>query len=206
MKVSEIFDPTPLGENVIAAYGDWQIGEDVINYLSLLVLKKYYTKVGKIKTSLGIKEIYKLNSDNYYIAGSTVRKDTHSKFEQIFKITLKKTSIPNHSEAYFNVEGVKVPESIRGQGIAADIYRFFVKKLNLNILGDDTQYFGARKLWSHLSRASDITVDIIDITTGNFLEKDVVLQHGDEDWEFDHRVWSYDVDKKHIRLILKDIK
>ena len=104
-----------------------------------------------------------------------------------------------------NVEGVRVPNSLQGRGIALIVYRFFVKKLKFNILGDETQYFGARKLWAKLSKMVDVTVDIIDIRDGSFLEKDVVLHHGTEDWDFDHRVWSYNVDKKHIRLILKDV-
>ena len=206
MKLYEIFDPLSLGENLIAAFGNRQINEYTINFLSLVVLRTHYSKVGEIKTSIGVMEVFKLNTSDYYIVGEKVSRGEHSKFAQVFKITLKKTKIPNHPETFHNVEGVIVPDSLRGQGIAAGVYRFLVKHEKINMLGDETQYFGARKLWASLSKHSDITIDIIDITTGNFLERDVVPHHGDEDFEFDERVWSYDVDKKHIRLILKDIQ
>ena len=85
------------------------------------------------------------------------------------------------------------------------MYKFLVKKEGYIILGDEIQYFGARKLWAKLSKSLDVKVDIIDVDTNKYLEKDVILKHGSEDWEFDNRVWSYNVDKKHIRLLLKDI-
>ena len=61
-------------------------------------------------------------------------------------------------------------------------------------------------MWVKLSKQLDVRVDIIDLHSEKVLEKDVILKHGTEDWEFDNRVWSYDYEKKHIRLILKVIK
>lgn len=201
MKAKEL-----LTENAIAAYGDWQLGELAVAYRSEAVLKTQYELIKDIEIqNLGIKKIYKLNTSDFYIMGDFVTKGNETRFEEIFQIELKPSTIPHHVGIYMNVEGVKVPDKMRGLKIALTMYRFFVKELKMKILGDETQFFGARKLWARLSKMSDIKVDIIDFRNGEVLEKDVVIHHGLEDWDFDERVWSYDVDKKHIRLILNDI-
>jgi len=99
-----------------------------------------------------------------------------------------------------------VPEEFRGNNITTSMYNYFIKKQKYNILGDLKQFFGARKLWSKLSKQTDLTVDILNLDTEEYIEKNAVIKHGDLDHEFDTRVWSYGVDKNHIRMILKDIK
>jgi hypothetical protein len=74
------------------------------------------------------------------------------------------------------------------------------------ILGSDMQRFGARRLWSKLSKCEDLNVSILDFNTREIIGSNVRIYHGDLDEEFDERVWSYGVDKKHIRLILKQTK
>jgi hypothetical protein len=86
------------------------------------------------------------------------------------------------------------------------MYTYLVKNEKMIILGDEIQYFGARRLWAKLSKKLDLTVDIVDVSKGIYLERDVLIHHGLEDWEFDSRVWDYTTSKKHIRLILKEIK
>lgn len=195
-----------LTETAIAAFGNWQAGEHSIGYISKVVIRDFYEEVGEITIqNIGIKKIFKLKTNNFYIIGDFVTKGTETKFEEIFQIQLSKTNIPNITGDFYNVDGVKVPDTLKGRGVATAMYKYFIKTLKMNILGDEIQYFGARKLWTKLSNLIDVTVDIIDISTGSFLEKNVVLHHGDDDWDFDNRVWSYDVDKKNIRLILKDI-
>lgn len=202
MKLSDVKN---LDENVIAGYGDWQIGEHNIGYISKQMILSHYEHIRDIKLSIGIKKIMKIDTSDFYIVGDFITKGDETKFEELFQITFKPTKIPNHSVTYMNVEGVKVPDTLRGRGIALTMYRFFSKELKFNILGDETQYFGARKLWAKLSKMVDVKVDIIDITDGHMIEADAVLRHGSDDWDFDDRVWSYDLDKKDIRLILKEL-
>ena len=132
------------------------------------------------------------------------------KFEIDFEIKLTEHKSIAHSfqlkKKLMNVDGVMVAKTRQARGIATAMYKFLVKEEGYIILGDEMQYFGARKLWARLSKNLDVVVDIIDIDTDKYLEKDVTLKHGSEDWDFDNRVWSYDIDKKHIRLFLKDIK
>jgi hypothetical protein len=204
MKLSEIKKLDEM--NAIAAYGNWEIGETVIAYRAFTVVKTHYDQIGEVKIpEVGVKKVMKIKTSDFYIVGDFVSKGDESKFEEIFQITLVPTIIPGHSEKYMNVDGVKVPNVLRGLSIALEMYRFFVKDLKLNILGDEIQYFGARKLWARLSKNVDVIVDIIDIRDGKVLEANVKLHHGSDDWDFDERVWSYDVDKKDRRLILKEI-
>jgi len=44
------------------------------------------------------------------------------------------------------------------------------------------------------------------VNKDQYIEKDVLLTHGNYDHEFDKRVWDYDDSKISVRLILKDIK
>ena len=66
------------------------------------------------------------------------------------------------------------------------------------------QRFGARRLWSKLSKITDLIVDIIDVKNNKVLVADTEIYHGLEDKDFDSRVWSYETDKKDIRLILRN--
>lgn len=202
MKLKEL----KLNENAIAVFGDWQLDELTVSYISKIGVDRYYEFVSDVVLPIGKKKLYKLNSSHFYIVGDFVTKQEETKFETIFEIDLKPTSIPKHSNQYMNVDGVKVPDKYKCRMIALSMYVHFVKQLGFKLLGDEYQYFGARRLWSKLSKLVDVQVDIVDITTGDYLEKNVVLHHGTDDWDFDERVWSYDVDKKDRRLILTDIK
>ena len=121
-------------------------------------------------------------------------------FKKIAKIYFNKI------DEFYEVDTIYVSSDMRGQEIASMLYSYFVKERDYIILGSDMQRFGARKLWASLSRRLDLTVDIIDVKNDKVLEKDTIIHHGDLDEEFDKRVWSYDFDKKHVRLILKEIK
>lgn len=90
------------------------------------------------------------------------------------------------SKKLMNVDGVKVKETSQGSGIALMTYKSIIKKQNIIIIGDEVQFFGARRLWSKLSREVDVRVDIIDL----YSEKVLILKHDTDDWDFDKRVWS----------------
>ena len=174
--------------------GDYKIPVG-LRCLSQEEMQKY-----KFVDTIGNYSLYYLNVSfnvNYdYILGY-FKDNTFNKVAKIYF---------NKIDEFYEVDTIYVSSDMRGQEISTKLYAYFVKELNYQILGSDMQRFGARKLWASLSRRSDLTVDIIDVTNDKVLEKDVILHHGDLDEEFDERVWSYDSDKKHIRLILKDIK
>lgn len=198
-----------VSEMSIAGYGDWEPSKEMLVTMSIFILNKKWTFVDKIKIKTLEYSIYKLKDE--YIMGNII---TSSTGEQQFEIDLKIKLMEHKSVAIdlnvhkrlMNVDAVKVNESVQGLGLATAMYTYLVKNENIVILGDEIQYFGARRLWAKLSKNLDLTVDIVDVSKGVYLEKDVVINHGLEDWEYDERVWDYTTLKKDIRLILKKIK
>lgn len=196
-------------EMSIAGYGDWEPSTEMLITMSMFILNKNWTFVKKINIKSLEYSIYRLKDE--FIMGNVI---TSSEGEQQFEIDLKIKLKEHKSTAIdlkihkrlMNVDGVKVNESVQGLGLATAMYSFLVKQEDMVILGDEIQYFGARRLWAKLSKRLDLTVDIVDISKGVYLEKDTIIHHGIEDWQYDERVWDYTTIKKNIRLILKDIK
>ena len=198
-----------LQEMSIAGKGDWKPNKDMVEYKSANVVKIKWKLIDKFTPKNGIAlELRTLN--NEYIAGRFVLNGDDEEFEIFLHMNMSEdtetSSVFKISKILMNVDGVKVKETAQGSGIALMTYKSIIKNQNIIIIGDEVQFFGARRLWSKLSREVDVRVDIIDLYSEKVLEKDVILKHGTDDWDFDKRVWSYDYDKKYIRLILKEIK
>lgn len=196
-------------EMAVAGYGDWKPSKDMVASMSTFILDKKWKYIDEQKHGHLIYRIYKQNAT--YIAGYYIENEQgETKFEVDFEIKLSADDETKHifkiSKQLMNVDKVLVQETTQGRGIATMMYKFLVMHEGFVILGDEIQFFGARRLWAKLSREIDVRVDIIDLHSEKVLEKDVILKHGTEDWDFDKRVWSYDFDKKYIRLILKEIK
>jgi GNAT superfamily N-acetyltransferase len=119
-------------------------------------------------------------------------------FKKIAKIYFNKI------DEFYEVDTIYVSPDMRKDGIASELYTYFVKEHNYQILGACSQRVGARRLWSKLSKCEDLRVHIIDFENNKILEKDVQIYHGLEDSDFDTRVWCSGVSKKHIRLILRN--
>ena len=64
------------------------------------------------------------------------------------------------------------------------------------------QFNGARKLWDSLSRETKFNADVIDDQERKILKRDVRIDSGEEDWDFDSGLWSYDFDKANIRFAI----
>jgi len=199
-----------LSEMAISGYGDWEGSKSMVSTISSIPLKLNWKYLGIIESRNKDKfEVYINSSKDVYVCGNFVTFESgDTMFEVDFEIKLNAMYILSKRfklKNLMNVDGVKVNKDKQGQGIAIAMYKFLVNKEKLTILGDEMQYFGARRLWKRLSASEDMIVDIIDIDKDEYIERDVLLKHGSKDWEFDTRVWSYDVDKKDIRTVLKKI-
>lgn len=196
-------------EMSIAGYGDWTPSGEMIITLSTFILKKNWKFVDKLKIKDFEYDIYKQN-DEYILGNIITSSEGETTFEVDLKINLREHKSIAHSlkiqKRLMNVDGVKVKETMIGFGLASAMYEFLVSSENIVLLGDEIQYFGARKLWAKLSKNLKLIVDIVDIDKGVYLERDVKIYHGLEDYQFDERIWDYSDNKKYIRLILKDIK
>lgn len=206
-KIKEINEV--IQEMAIAGKGDWKPNENMVEYKSANVVKLKWKLVDTFTPKNGI-ELELRTLHNEYIAGRFISNGGDEEFEIFLHMNMsedKETASEfNISKKLMNVDGVKVKETAQGSGIALMTYKSIIKNQNIIIIGDEVQFFGARRLWSKLSREVDVRVDIIDLDSEKVLEKDVILKHGTDDWDFDKRVWSYDYDKKYIRLILKEIQ
>lgn len=191
--------------NAIVVYGDWKKDKDSLGLLSTVVLSQYYTKIADILVQGGKKlALYIIENQQYYIAGYFVEKDNSKRFDILLKITLSPQSSLSaklNINNLFNVDEVEVKKNNRGLGIALSVYKYFITVLDFALLGDKYQFFGARRLWSRLSTEANINVSIVNYPDGKILEPNNIIAHGEEDWQFDDRVWSYDTDKKDIRLL-----
>jgi hypothetical protein len=197
-----------LSEMAIAAKGDWPKIKEMVTSITPFIIEKKWDYIDSLYLKNTIYRIYK--QKNVYVLGYFIERAESTEFivELEIKLSLE-TEIMNEfnfKKQLMNVDGVRVSETSQGRGLATQMYKFLVKNENFIILGDEIQFFGARKLWSRLSKEIDVRVDIIDIDSIKVLEKDVILKHGTDDWDFDKRVWSYDLDKRYIRLVLKEIK
>jgi hypothetical protein len=184
-----------------------------IRVKSRTVIKNNWTKVGDIKDRYKTSyDVYKLNNSNVYgIVSEEVEDDDTTRFIFVTEVELSSEKVIGQKlkmDDLYRVSEIITMPGNRGDGLGLNLYKFFVKTLKMNILGDSEQYFGARKLWSRLSKENDIIVDIVDISSGEFTEKDTIIHHGELDDEFDKKIWRSegDISTHHIRLLLKDIK
>jgi hypothetical protein len=150
----------------------------------------------------------KHKNEEVYVIGDFKTEKNKTSFVVYLKIDLMKEVEYANQFGYKNlyqVINVVTQPSIRGRGLAIYMYKWLVKKQKYVILGDTIQYFGARVLWSKLSKAVDVTVDVIDVVNGNVISNNAVLHQGKFDEDFDEEIWSYTFDKVDILLVLKDI-
>ena len=206
----EIIRKEMVSEMSIAGYGNWEPSREMIGTMSAFIIRKNWTVLLEIKTRLNDSyTVYKLK-DSYIIGEFKITSTQDEIFEVYLRIDLREHKSTandlNIHKRLMNVDGVKVNEDMYGLGLATAMYTFLVKNENIVVLSDETMYFGARRLWSRLSKRIDTVVDIVDVSKGIYLERDVLIHHGLEDWEFDDRIWDYTTSKKNIRLILKEIK
>jgi hypothetical protein len=189
----------------IARVGDWIDDIDFQN-VSLQIIEDKYPIPEEINVQGWKYEIRKLESKSniMYRLGKFCTRRQITEFRTYGIIELDYRGSILHYNNVYNVDGVRVVTKCQGTRIAAGMYTHFVKNNDMIILGDEEQFFGARKLWTKLSRMEDVCVDIIDLKENKIVETDVTLYHGSNDWEFDTRVWSYDKDLSHIRLILRN--
>jgi hypothetical protein len=201
-------------EQAQAKYGNWK--EDiVITSISEFIINNKYKEIGSLQAKNKSFEIFELISGldiRSFVIGYWDTKVEQSKsgaiesntFNTVCKATLTKDT---HGLTYPNLyimESIEVATTMQGETIAISFYKFLLAT-DITIIGDTEQYFGARKLWSKLSKSIDVKIDIVDTNTKDVLEQNVILHQGDYDHDFDERLWSYDIDKLHLRSVLRRI-
>ena len=194
-----------LTEMSIAAYGEWDTKLGYL-FISKAVMKNKYTHIGTIQLDTGY-EVYKLNNFDEYKIGffgekyDDLTQEITDKFAVSAEIDFLKIQDFAHYTNILSVKGVNIVQGLRGAGLGSKLYELFINT-GYTLMGGEEQYYGARKLWKMFSNLEEYQVDIVDIATNTILETNVKLHHGEEDYDFDQRVWAYTPEKKDIRLIL----
>lgn len=201
-----------LSENPVAYEGDlnYDLAYDLI---TARVMDIKWDKRGTIQTKKkDTLDVFKLKNALTYVVGSFEPSGEPieigvSEFAVFAEIKLKKETIQGVD--YHSVVVVKVSDGKQGRGIGTALYKFLVMD-GLQLLSDQAQFFGARKLWTNLSISA--TVDVIDDITGKTLYKNITLKSSKLDKDIDTRVWSYvdqenqDYSKSNIRFVLKSLE
>lgn len=122
-------------------------------------------------------------------------------FQAIFalQISKKELSLKQYKNV-INIDGVFTAEDVefRRKGISTFMYQYLVNKLHFTVLGDLEQYFGARKLWTGLSKIKSMQVDVIDLSKNVVVIENAILIHGEKDEEFDKRIWNTEESDSYI--------
>jgi hypothetical protein len=195
-----------LTEMSIARYGEWNT-QLAYSDITMGVMKSKYTFVGTVNTTDSVMERYQLNNSYEFVVGFFAEdidknyKTIKDKFKVSGEISLEKMPNFEHYSNILSVKAVKVVDNQYGRGIASGSYMSLIDA-GYTLMGGEEQYYGARKLWKMFSNLEEYQVDIVDIATNTILETNVKLHHGEEDYDFDQRVWAYTPEKKDIRLIL----
>lgn len=201
-----------------AEMGDWEGGELVLDYTD----KEFHYKKSILidKLDIGGKEMklmqyrnsgkYMLGYDETLIIDTKNGEEEVEKFANVLYIDFEKQASLGHNlgnNKLYRVKEVAVSnkKDMQSKGIATAVYKYFVQKKGWDLLSDSHQYYGAKRLWSRLSKELDVRVDLVDVKKREIFDTNVTLHHGKYDEDFDKRVWSLGEDKLHIRCILKAI-
>jgi hypothetical protein len=144
------FKEDKLNEMAIAAWGDWCKNIKITNTTETVMKLKYNYLCEVFVPSIDKTfDLYELNSGNekhLKLGKFDIISDGSKQFISIAVMTLSKVPNMLNITNIWNVDGVKVVDSHQGEGIAVSLYLSLINKLKMTILGDEIQYFGARKL------------------------------------------------------------
>jgi hypothetical protein len=195
----------------VARVGDWDGGRSMFASISKLMFDTNWEILDTIEIANATYSIAKHKRTSNYVVGEmvTVSDDGREteRFGLVFHIEMNEEPVLGAALGYpnlYSVFSVIVKEGMRGLGFSKMMYRWLVAR-GITIIGDKTQYFGARRLWAALSQQTTTLVDIVDVKTKTVVERDVTLHHGNYDHDFDQRVWSYGQDKANLRVVLREI-
>ena len=196
MKISEILTETPeIGT------GDYN-APDLLTNIPKDIFDKNWVSIGSLNNFKLIK-----NESNNFILVYAIGDFDNNKFITIGKIVLHKINTLDTLgyKNLYRVGVVLLNRLYQKSGLAKNLYRFLTQNEKIAILGDQMQFFGARKLWVSLSKDTDVQVDIVDIDKKQILFTNIILHHGNYEKDYDKRIWSLGPEKKNIRPILINI-
>lgn len=191
----------------------------VEDYMTLIDKNIKIDKLQNYKLELYQIKNRKINQPDYLLGFWTTEEvdtkigvEKKDVFQAVWAIQVAKRELPlKQYKNVINIDGVFTAEDIefRRKGISTFMYQYLVNKLHFTILGDLEQFFGARKLWTGLSKIKSMQVDVIDLKENKVIIENAILVHGEKDDEFDRRIWDTEESEsyvsKNFRCILTKI-
>ncbi len=158
-----------------------------------------------VKDKFGHKlQIY--SCDKKYILGAWGHEDDERR-KEVFIVMVQLKITPRNdlkNMGYtkpIQTSKVETSKGFKDKGLAKLFYSWFLYN-KYTLISDMIQFNGARKLWDSLSRETKFNADVIDDQERKILKRDVRIDSGEEDWDFDSELWSYDFDKANIRFAI----
>lgn len=183
-----------IGESPQAIINDWSGFRKKLNHLTKKELENW-----EMKSEIGSLKVYK--NKNKYILGQMIT--------DIFVVyTTLKVLERNDLKPFFKkpiqMSEVETDLKHRGNGYGRLMYKFILDS-GYDLISDNTQYNGARKIYDSLERDINIKADLFDDHKKEFIKRDIRVDSGEENWDFDTDIWSYDTEKSHILICLSKV-
>ena len=154
---------------------------------------EWYTGIINYKSSLGVEGVLRviwIQFRDYSRYINRLNKNLNYKLTKLY------------SSERVNTLNLTDEEDFQRTGIATSLYKWIVDN-KYPIIGDEEQYFGARRLWSKLSGIGyPYKVNIVNIETGEVIDENMVIKSPKDYQDFDERFYSVDTSKGNIRPIL----
>lgn len=185
-----------LSETPFAEYGNY-VSEDGEDLTGTKINKQKYKFVEDLEFENNKISLYE-NNREYLIT----QKDS-----EIIIFNMKFSNY-NKLENTIQIKYIFTLEKFRTKGLSSIIYKFLVLNKKFIILSDGQQYLGARKLWARLSKDDNLTIDLIDYSTGKILEQNIKLEHGKTNNDFDLKYYTNNYNKMNnyinLRFLLRE--
>lgn len=150
-------------------------------------------------------QLFKSKTTHKYILGAWA----HEGIKEVFVVitTLKILPRPDLKPFFKNpiqMSEVETSEDFRNMGFSKVLYNWFLYQ-DYDVISDRTQYNYIRKTYDRLSKNHNIKADLFDDESKQFLKKDIDVDSGEEDWDFDSKLWSINADKSHLLICLRKV-
>lgn len=201
MKLIDIFN-SQINETPEAGFGD--MNDDMVTHITqqpVLNLRNYIDR-GSFEVLNHTVHLYQIPNSYKHVFG-IIEKE---KFHELGNIILTPIANIMRYNNVYTIDEIEVANDVRGNGLSTKLYSFLVLNLHMVLMCGNIQFFGARKLWSRLSKHPDIAIDVIDMCTQKIIEKNIVLNHGPDNDDFDTKYWGVyrgDTDYKCFRFIMR---
>lgn len=150
-------------------------------------------------------ELYKSKNTHKYILGAWAHEGSKEVFVVITTLNiLPRPDLERFMEEPIQMSEVETANDFRNMGFSKILYSWFLFR-GYTVISDRTQYNYIRKTYDRLSKNDNVRADLFDDENKVFIKKDIDVDSGEEDWDFDSELWSINTDKSHLLICLSKV-